>query len=113
MRRVAVKQLNELGYKVLEAQNAAGALELLRSGRKIDLVFSDVIMPGDLDGIGLAEMISREFPGVPVVLTSGFTARPFDEERWKQAGNVHNDLLMKPYRREELALAINRNLEAA
>jgi hypothetical protein len=70
-------------------------------------------MPGDLDGIGLADAISREFPGIPVVLTSGFTARPFDEARWKEAGNVNNELLMKPYRREELAIAINRNLEAA
>ncbi len=113
MRRVAVKQLNELGYKVLEAQSANGALDVLRGGKKVDLVFSDVIMPGDIDGIGLADVISREFPGVPVVLTSGFTARPFDEERWKEAGNVNNELLMKPYRREELAFAINRNLEAA
>jgi CheY-like chemotaxis protein len=113
MRRVATKQLTELGYRVLEAQSAANALDVLRSGKKVDLVFSDVIMPGDLDGIGLADAISREFPGIPVVLTSGFTARPFDEARWKEAGNVNNELLMKPYRREELAIAINRNLKAA
>ena len=114
MRRVAKKQLTELGYNVLEAENAANALHVLKeASKKIDLVFSDVIMPGELDGIGLADTVSREYPGLPVVLTSGFTARPSDEARWKDAGKISNELLMKPYRREELAWAINRNLEAA
>jgi CheY-like chemotaxis protein len=114
MRRVAKKQLTELGYEVLEAENAAKALHVLKEARKkIDLVFSDVIMPGEIDGIGLADAVSREYPGLPVVLTSGFTARPSDEARWKDAGKISNELLMKPYRREELAWAINRNLEAA
>lgn len=113
MRRVAVKQLTQLGYKVVEANSADRALEVLMEGSEIDLVFSDVIMPGEMDGIGLANRIARDYPDVPVVLTSGFTARPSDEERWKEAGNISNELLMKPYRREELAFAINRNLEAA
>ncbi len=114
MRRVAKKQLTELGYQVLEAENADKALHVLKeASKKIDLVFSDVIMPGELDGIGLADAVSREYPGLPVVLTSGFTARPSDEARWKDAGKITNELLMKPYRREELAWAINRNLEAA
>ena len=113
MRRIAKRQLTELGYQVLEAENAACALEMLKSGQKVDLVFSDVIMPGEIDGIGLANVLSREYPGLPVVLTSGFTARPSDESRWKNAGKISNELLMKPYRREELAWAINRNLEAA
>ena len=113
MRRVAKKQLTELGYRVLEAENAAGALAMLKSGTKVDLVFSDVIMPGEIDGIGLADALSRDYPGLPVILTSGFTARPSDEARWKDAGKISTELLMKPYRREELAWAINRNLEAA
>jgi signal transduction histidine kinase/CheY-like chemotaxis protein len=113
MRRVAKKQLTELGYRVIEAENAANALQVLKSAKRIDLVFSDVVMPGEIDGIGLADALSREFPGLPVLLTSGFTARPSDEARWKAIGNISNELLMKPYRREELAWAINRNLEAA
>jgi signal transduction histidine kinase len=113
MRRVAKKQLTELGYRVLEAENAAGALAMLKAGTKVDLVFSDVIMPGEIDGIGLADALSRDYPGLPVILTSGFTARPSDEARWKDAGKISTELLMKPYRREELAWAINRNLEAA
>jgi signal transduction histidine kinase/ActR/RegA family two-component response regulator len=113
MRRVATKQLQELGYKVVEAESAADALDVLKRAKKIDLVFSDVVMPGEIDGIGLADALSREYPGLPVVLTSGFTARPSDEARWKAIGNISNELLMKPYRRDELAWAINRNLEAA
>jgi CheY-like chemotaxis protein len=113
MRRVAKKQLTELGYRVIEAENAANALQVLKSTEKIDLVFSDVVMPGEIDGIGLADALAREYPGLPVLLTSGFTARPSDEARWKAIGNISNELLMKPYRREELAWAINRNLEAA
>jgi two-component SAPR family response regulator len=86
---------------------------VLKRTKKIDLVFSDIVMPGEIDGIGLADALSREYPGLPVVLTSGFTARPSDEARWKAIGNISNELLMKPYRRDELAWAINRNLEAA
>lgn len=113
MRRVARKQLAELGYEVVEVDRAAAAIDVLRQGKLIDIVFSDVVMPGELDGIGLAKLLADQYPDLPVLLTSGFTARPSDDARWKDIKNVDVELLMKPYRRQELACAINRHLKAA
>ncbi|MCG8547055.1 MAG: ATP-binding protein [Alphaproteobacteria bacterium] len=113
MRRVARKQLTELGYQVVEADNAAAAIELLDAGARVDLVFSDVVMPGELDGIGLATLLADTYPELPVLLTSGFTARPSNDERWKSFSDIDTELLMKPYRRQELACAVNRQLKAA
>jgi DNA-binding NtrC family response regulator len=64
--------LQECGFKVLEASNAAEAIEVIQSCRiTIDLVFSDVRMPGELDGFGLSTWIKKNRPELPVILTSG------------------------------------------
>jgi DNA-binding NtrC family response regulator len=64
--------LQECGFKVLEASNAAEAIEVIQSCRiAIDLVFSDVRMPGELDGFGLSTWIKKNRPELPVILTSG------------------------------------------
>ena len=87
--------LQERGFKVLEASNAAEAIKVIGSSRiAIDLVFSDVRMPGELDGFGLSTWIRNNRPELPVILTSGdarksaaaqaicsevpFLAKPFD-----------------------------------
>lgn len=113
MRKIARKQLSDLGYEVLEADRASAALEVLEKGEKIDLVFSDIVMPGEMDGIGLANKLSQEYPGLPVLLTSGFTARATDEFEGTAVSETKAELLSKPYRKEELAIAIDRNLRAA
>ncbi len=113
IRRVARKQLTELGYQVVEADRAATAIEVLQEENGIDLVFSDVVMPGEMDGIGLAALIADQYPTLPVVLTSGFTARPSGVDTWEDTVDADVELLMKPYRRLELAMVIERNLKAA
>jgi len=113
MRKIAKRQLSDLGYKVIEADRAAAALAILERGEKVDLVFSDVVMPGELDGIGLANKIAKEYPGLPVLLTSGFTARATEEFEESALSESNAELLSKPYRKEELALAIDRNLRTA
>jgi signal transduction histidine kinase/ActR/RegA family two-component response regulator len=113
MRKIARKQLSDLGYEVLEADRASAALEILEKGENVDLVFSDVVMPGELDGIGLANRLSKDYPGLPVLLTSGFTARASDDFEGTAISETNAELLAKPYRKEELALAIDRNLRAA
>jgi CheY-like chemotaxis protein len=113
MRKIARKQLSDLGYEVLEADRASAALDILENGEKVDLVFSDVVMPGELDGIGLANRLSKDYPGLPVLLTSGFTARASDDFEGTTISETNAELLSKPYRKEELALAIDRNLRAA
>ena len=64
--------LQECGFKVLEASSAGEAVEMVRSySGRIDLVFSDVVMPGDMDGFGLAQWVRSNRPGLPVILCSG------------------------------------------
>ena len=72
--RVALaEELRAVGFAVIEASCADDALAYIRAGGKVDLVFSDIQMPGVLDGRQLAELIARDHPGIPVILTSGDT----------------------------------------
>lgn len=66
--------LQDAGLTVLEASNADEALLILRSGVQIDLVFSDVQMPGVADGLELLAHLREFFPAVPVIITSGYLA---------------------------------------
>jgi len=90
------EMLRELGYQPTRAENAARALKVLER-RSFDLVFSDMVMPGEMDGIGLAREINTLKPGLPVVLTTGFS------EAAAAAGQEGFRLLVKPYRIEQLA----------
>lgn len=64
--------LQECGFKVLEAGHAAEAIEILESGKAIiDFIFSDISMPGDIDGFGLAKWVRANRPEIPILLTSG------------------------------------------
>lgn len=74
IRIAAADHLRGCGFRVAEAGNAAEAQDLIASGLKVDLVFSDITMPGKIDGIGLAQWLHENAPGVPVVLTSGVTS---------------------------------------
>ena len=86
VRLVAVEFLEDSGFKVVEADSADGAIDLLTTNSPIDAVFSDVQMPGSMDGVELAHWISREKPEVKVLLTSGNPP--------EQAGVP---ILLKPY----------------
>jgi PAS domain S-box-containing protein len=102
---VAGMLLEELGYRVVHANSAAAALRRIASGEPVDLVFTDVVMPGDLDGIGLAARIKQEFPGLAVVLTSGYA-------KAASSAAVGVPILRKPYRLEALGRAIRHALDA-
>lgn len=106
VRMVAVEFLGSIGYSVLEAGNAEEAIDILMD-HPLDLVFSDVQMPGVMDGNGLAEWVEINFPNVPIVLTSGRSAdqghgvggllrKPYDFETLK--GRIDQALLMPPRR---------------
>jgi len=86
--------LEECGYVVLTALNAATALVMLRSNERIDLLFTDLVMPGS-DGIELARRAGEEVPGLRILFTTGYSADP--------PGGC---LLKKPYRPHQLAGAI-------
>jgi CheY-like chemotaxis protein len=102
LRRVVMRQLRDLGYRVLEADSAATALSVL--GReKVDLLFTDVIMAGEIDGYALAHQVKTRWPQVKVILTSGFPQTKLNGDHdWRDEFR----LLSKPYRREDLAQAL-------
>jgi PAS domain S-box-containing protein len=100
LRRTAATTLGHLGYAVTEAENAATALDILSAGIAIDLVFTDVVMPGRLNGVGLVREIERRYPGIRIVFTSGYTSTPEIEAQIAASGHP---LLAKPYRKIELA----------
>jgi CheY-like chemotaxis protein len=93
--------LREEGYEVLEAETADEALDIFRSGAQIDLLFTDVRMPGSMDGVALATLVRREWPCVHIILTSGYapellSARSVAEDR----------VISKPYRQQAVLTAI-------
>jgi CheY-like chemotaxis protein len=97
---VASESLRELGYRVVTAGNAAQALEILRGDQPVDLLLSDVIMPGGMNGVQLTVEARRIRPELKVLLTSGYTAAALSLEH----GLPDNlNVVEKPYRREELA----------
>jgi CheY-like chemotaxis protein len=106
MRRVTLRQLRELGYRVLECDRAAAALELLEQ-EPVDLLFTDIVMPGGLDGVALARRAVERWPALKIVLTSGFPQARVDDNG-ERLGNLQ--LLSKPYRRSELAAALREAL---
>lgn len=109
LRRVAVRQLRELGYETVEAESTAAAVAALEDGGA-DLVFSDVVLPGGADGFDLAAEIGRRWPEIPVLLTSGFTGGKLERSLGGLAPTVR--FLGKPYRKTELAAALQAVLEA-
>ncbi len=107
LRVLVLRQLEGLGYRTIEAADAPAALAILEQRQDIDLVFTDVIMPGELNGAALSREVSLRWPCVKVLLTSGFPNRALDQRE-----NIPEGLtfLTKPYRRTELARAIRKAL---
>jgi PAS domain S-box-containing protein len=105
VRRVAVSLLEQLGYRTMEVETAAAALDILAAGKDIDLVFSDVVLPGQADGLALARTLAERYPHIPVVLTTGYT-RVFE-------ANPEFPVLRKPYQIATLGRVIQDALNPA
>jgi PAS domain S-box-containing protein len=104
---IALEMLRGLNYVVLVARDGAAALDVLRGPERVDLLFSDIVMPGGMNGAELARQARAQRPGMPVLLASGYTARALSEEH-----GVVDDfpLLRKPYRLPDLARALQAAL---
>jgi signal transduction histidine kinase/CheY-like chemotaxis protein len=100
---MAVESLEELRYRVIVARNAKEALDHLTGVERIDILFSDVVMPGGMNGSQLAVEAQRLRPGLKVLLTSGYVAN-LDEGQVIGKGEL--PVLNKPYRRDELARSL-------
>lgn len=108
--RSHVQRLVEnLGYRVTAAPDGQSALDALRAAGDVDLLFTDVVMPGELPGRALAERACAEFPALRVLFTSGYSGNAIVHQGRLDPG-VH--LLSKPYRREELAQKLREVLAA-
>ncbi len=108
VRELAENHLRELGYRVLAAQSGEEAMELIERYGDIDLLFSDIIMPGGMNGVRLAELVRKRQPDVPVLLATGYmnelpvSARP---------GATYTTMA-KPYRLADLAERVRLALDS-
>ena len=96
------EMLDQLGYEVTHAASAAAALGALADGRSIDLIFSDIMMPGGMNGVELAQEIRRRRSSVPVLLTSGYSEGAVQDA---EAAGIR--ILPKPFHITELSAAID------
>jgi CheY-like chemotaxis protein len=96
------ESLSDLGYRVLAARDAAAALAILRSDAAIDLLFSDIILPGGMTGIELARQARRLRQDLKVLLSSGYPG-----DKWAQHGSAGEfEVLGKPFRQSDLTARI-------
>jgi signal transduction histidine kinase len=109
VRMVALNILKSIGYRVLEAPDGKAALEILRGPGAIDLLFTDLVMPNGMGGQDLLRAARAERPGLKALFTSGYSEQ-FIKQRGDAMGSVA--LLGKPYRRQQLAEAVRRALDA-
>ncbi len=107
VRDYVLTQLHSLGYVTLDAANAAEALALVESGNAFDLLFTDVIMPGAMNGRQLATELQKKKPGLKVLFTSGYTENAIIHHGRLDSGVL---LLAKPYRKSDMARMIRRAL---
>ena len=100
VQKLTLQRLEILNYRALAADNGSQALRLLETNADIDLVFTDLVMPGGISGYELAEILARKFPTLPVLMTSGYAEDLVhaDELRIRSL-----KLLRKPYKLSELA----------
>lgn len=105
---LADQYLRDLGYRTLLANNASQALDVISEHADIDLMFSDIVMPGGINGYLLAEEAVKVSPNLKVLLTSGFVnnVTPYNSQEM-----LTGNLLPKPYNKDDLAMQIRQVLD--
>ena len=107
VRRTAVSQLRDLGYRTIEAASGKEALAQLSGAQDIALIFTDIVMPGGMTGWELGTAVKAERPDLPVLYTSGFSESSVQDDR-VHAASRH--FLPKPYRKRDLARKLQQLL---
>ncbi len=108
VRQAAVRLLKALGHVTVEADQASAALEILEQDDHFDLLFTDIVMPGSMNGVDLALEVRRRHPAMPILFTSGYVEPELIREH---ADDLRAELLKKPYGKAELAQMLDRVLE--
>jgi len=109
VRRYVITQIESLGYRTLEASRASEALEIIDGPNHIDLLFTDVIMPGSMNGRQLVDEALVRRPGLKTLFTSGYTENAIVHHGRLDTGVL---LLVKPYRKSDLARMIRMAIES-
>jgi PAS domain S-box-containing protein len=100
---VSVMLLEQLGFDVVRLDRPASALDVLAERTDIALVFSDIVMPGDMDGLAFADAVRRKFPHLPVLLATGYSSAA-------ERATPHFPILRKPYDLDTLGAAVRKAL---
>jgi CheY-like chemotaxis protein len=111
VRELVAAQLRALGYQVITASSGDEALPVLSAPHSVDILFSDVVMPGEHDGFALARRAAELRPSIKILLASGFAAHA--RRRAGDAAAANLPLLPKPYRLSHLDAAIQDLLNSA
>jgi len=104
---IAIAYLNDMGYATYHARDSASALAIVERHKDIDLILTDILMPGGMNGVALAEKIRELIQPVKVIYCSGFPANALSE----RVSLVDGPLLRKPYQRAEFAAAVRAVME--
>jgi len=105
---VARSILDTLGYTTICVSSGNEAMRVLENNSAIDLVFSDIVMPGGMSGLDLADAMAMQYPAVKILLTSGFTA---DAKHSDRAEYLIQNMVAKPYRNKVLARRVRETLD--
>jgi PAS domain S-box-containing protein len=100
VRRLSIERIQDLGFKTEAAENGDVAYKMLTDGLRADIVFSDIVMPGKLNGFALAALVEAEFPHIKILLSSGYAS---DVVASRIAHERPYEILHKPYRQSVLA----------
>jgi PAS domain S-box-containing protein len=107
VRAVTARRLRRLGYTVVAAEHGQRAIDLLKTDTHVDMVFSDIVMPGNISGFDLALWVRQHRPELPVLLTTGFTE---EMEKADEMGLKGVEIVRKPYESEVLSAALRKAL---
>jgi CheY-like chemotaxis protein len=104
VREMTAEHLRDLGYRVLEAQDAAAALRLVQAGAHLDMLVSDVGLPGGMNGRQLADVVRERHPNLPIILITGYAAG-------QELSGM--EVLSKPFDPATLVETVNARIEGA
>lgn len=107
VRELVSASLRNRGYSVLSVPNAEVALQILMEQVKFDLLFTDIVMPGLMDGFDLADRAKRLQPGLKILYATGYTNTLRSNHR------LHGKLIHKPYRPDEIATEVRLALQGS
>ena len=108
LRQVTCDRIADLGYRVLVASDGATAMQVLDQHPGVQLLFSDIVMPGGMSGLDLARRGRERYPALRIVLTTGYAPELVDET----GENIGMLILRKPYRKAELASVLHEALRS-